>query len=276
MAFSTAIAEKIYRLYLDFLDAAERKRSWSIFRDIPWNKLDPLKNTERIALCIETFCSEEFYLPDYTVGGIELTRSIFGAAWFQARWSYEESKHGLVFREYLTRSGMRSQAEIASLEKRLFDKTWRLPFKTSRQMACYGALQEAATYLAYKAQKDLAIIEGNEVLAAIFMYVSRDEAAHAGFYRGMVEFELEEDRQGTLDDLAHVVSCFKMPGDGLIADYQERLRTSGAGISTRLFLQHGLLPTLKTFGTTSAELKSALNQGIATKTRKGLRSQAGR
>ena len=172
--------------------------------------------------------------------------------------------------------GMRSQAEIASLEKRLFDKTWRLPFKTSRQMACYGALQEAATYLAYKAQKDLAIIEGNEVLAAIFMYVSRDEAAHAGFYRGMVEFELEEDRQGTLYDLAHVVSSFKMPGDGLIADYQERLRTSGAGISTRLFLQHGLLPTLKTFGTTSAELKIALNQSIAAKIRKGLRSQAGR
>jgi len=265
MAFSTAISDKMYRLYLDFFEVAERKRRWNIFQDIPWDKLDASKNTERIASCIETFCAEEFYLPDYSAGGIELSRSMFGAAWFQACWSYEESKHGLVFREYLTRSGMRSQAEIAALEKAIFAKTWHLPFKTSRQMACYGALQEAATYLAYKAQKDLAIIEGNKVLEAIFMFVSRDEAAHAGFYRAMVELELGEDRQGTLGDLAYVVSRFKMPGDGLIADYQERLRTTGAGISTRLFLQHGLFPTLKTLGTSSAELKLALNQGAAAK-----------
>ena len=124
-------------------------------------------------------------------------------------------------------------------------------------LPCYGALQEAATYLAYKAQKDKAQREGDKVLEAAFSYVSRDEAAHAGFYRATIQLELSEDREGTITDLAHVISQFKMPGDGLIPNYQERLRNSGAGISTRLFVKHGLLPTLRTLGTSRDELKVA-------------------
>src|SRR5260370_36141737 len=169
-------------------------------------------------------------------------------------WSYEEAKHGLAFREYLIRSGLRSEAEFAALEADFFSREWNLPFQTRRQMACYGALQEAATYLAYKAQKDLAREEGDPVLEAIFTYVSRDEAAHAGFYRAIIQLELSEDREGTITDLAHVISQFKMPGDGLIPNYQERLRTSGAEISTRLFVEHGLPPTLRTLGTSRDEL----------------------
>src|SRR5713101_6656403 len=172
MTASPAFREKMYRTYLEFFESAERKRRWHIFDDIPWESLDASKNHERKAVCIETFCAEEFYLPDYSSNGIDLTRSIFGAAWFQACWSYEESKHGLVFREYLTRSGLRSGAEMAAFEDRVLSKVWRLPFQTRRQMACYGALQEAATFLAYKAQKDRAVNEGDKVLEAVFFFLS--------------------------------------------------------------------------------------------------------
>ena len=192
----------------------------------------------------------------HLAGGVELTRPIFGAAWFQARWSYEESKHGLVFREYLTRSGMRSASQFTQFEDSVLAVKWKLPFATRRQMACYGALQEAATFLAYKAQKDLAVSEGDKVLEAIFRLVSRDEAAHASFYRTMARIELEADRAGTIADLAFVVSEFKMPGDGLIPHYRERLSDSGAGISPRSFVQRALLPTLKMLGTSRAELKA--------------------
>jgi acyl-[acyl-carrier-protein] desaturase len=263
MIASSALREKVYRTYLEFFEVAERKRRWSVFDDIPWAEIDVSKNTEQKAVCIETFCAEELYLPDYSAGGIHLTRTLFGSAWFQACWSYEESKHGLVLREYLTRAGLRSEAQFAAFEDRVFSKVWSLPFRTRRQMVCYGALQEVATYLAYKAQKDKAHCEGNTVLQAIFAYLSRDEAAHAGFYRAVVELELSEDRDGTIADLAYVLSEFKMPGDGLIPDYQERLRSSGAGISTRLFLEHGVFPTLKTLGTSRAELKTAL-RGMVT------------
>ena len=254
----------MYRAYLEFFEVAETKRRWNMFNDVPWDALDSSDGGEQKAASIETFCAEELYLPDYSAGGVELTRSMFGAAWFQACWSYEESKHGLVFREYLTRSGLRSEVEFAAFEDRVFSKVWRLPFQTRRQMACYGALQEAATYLAYKAQKDKAVDEGDKVLEAIFFFLSRDEAAHAGFYRTVVELELDEDRSGTLADLAFVIANFKMPGDGLIPDYQERLRTTGAGISARTFLERGLLPTLRTLGTSRAELKAAMAHLTAT------------
>ncbi len=117
MTSSPALREKMYRTYFEFFENAEHKRRWHIFDDIPWASLDFSKNHELKAVCIETFCAEEFYLPDYSYNWIDLTRSMFGAAWFQACWSYEESKHGLAFREYLTRSGMRSEAEFANFEQ---------------------------------------------------------------------------------------------------------------------------------------------------------------
>jgi acyl-[acyl-carrier protein] desaturase len=255
---SPALRERIYRIYMEFFEVSERKRRWNIFDDVPWDKLDSSRNNERTAAAIETFCAEEFYIPDYAAKGIEVTREVFGAAWFQICWSYEESKHGLVFREYLVRSGLRSPSQMAAFEDEVFSSVWQLPFRTRRAMTCYGALQEAATYLAYKAQKDRAERDGDAVLERIFALVSRDEAAHAGFYRAVLEIEMTADREGTLEDLATVVSQFKMPGDGLIRDYQQRLKTSGAGISTREFLAHGLFPTLRTLGTNRAELREAL------------------
>jgi acyl-[acyl-carrier-protein] desaturase len=252
----SALRKKMYDAYLEFFEVAERKRRWNIFDDIPWDQLDRSLNSERKAARIETYCAEEFYLPDYTAGGVEVSRPIFGAAWFQACWSYEESKHGLVFREYLTRSGMRSASQFAQFEDAIFASKWKLPFATRRQMACYGALQEAATFLAYKAQKDQAVRDGDKVLEAIFALVSRDEAAHAGFYRAMARIELEADRAGTIADLALVVAHFQMPGEGLIPHYQERLRDSGAGISARNFVEHALFPMLKMLGTSRAELKA--------------------
>jgi acyl-[acyl-carrier-protein] desaturase len=249
--------EKFYRAYMDFFEIAERKRRWNLFEDVPWDKLSAGANTEARAIRIETYCAEEMFLPDYTAASNELLRGVFGLAWFQAAWSFEESRHGLVFREYLLRSGLRTQAQFDTFETAVFSRSWKPPFATRRQMSCYGALQEAATYLAYRAQKDRAEVEKDPTLEAIFFLVSRDEAAHAGFYREMIAIEMVEDRIGTLADLAHVIANFKMPGDGLIPNYHENLRLGGGGISPRLFLTRALLPLLKQLGTGRDELKRA-------------------
>jgi acyl-[acyl-carrier-protein] desaturase len=254
---TVSMREGSYRLYLDYLETAETKRRWNIFNDIPWDELDISKTTAKTAACIETFCAEEMYLPDYTANGLGLVRTSFGPAWFQACWTFEESRHGLVFREYLTRSGLHTDAQFAKLEAEVFANVWSLPFTTPRQMACYGALQEGATFLAYRAQRERARAAGDKVLEAIFHLVGRDEAAHGGFYRSLVELELAHDRAGTVDDLAFVLANFKMPGDGLIANYRERLLASGAGISPRVFLQRVVLPMLSTLGTTRDELRVA-------------------
>jgi len=225
--------------------------------------LDVDKATDRIGQCIELFCAEELYVPDYSSKGMELSRSLFGTAWFQIRWAFEESQHGLAFREYLTRSGLRSEAEFETLEATVFAGKWELPFHTSRQMACYGALQEAATYTAYNQQRNLARSAGDTLLEAIFFNVGRDEAAHAGFYRAMVQIDLRQNRAETIADLAHVMTEFKMPGDGLIPNYRERLHSSGAGISPRAFLQRVLWPLLSTLEISREEMKLALKNYAA-------------
>lgn len=253
-----ALNRSAYRIYLDFLETAEKKRRWSIFDDIPWDSLDAAKSTEASAQCVEIYCAEELYVPDYSAKGLELVRSRFGVAWFQTCWAFEESKHGLVFREYLTRSGLRSEADIEALETSVFEKSWSLPFETPRQMACYGALQEGATYVAYKLQRDKSRCAGDSVLDAIFNLVARDEAAHGGFYRAIIELELSENRAATIADLAKVLSGFKMPGDGLIANYRQRLRASGAGISPRAFIERVVWPLLITLQISRQELKCAL------------------
>jgi acyl-[acyl-carrier-protein] desaturase len=257
---TAAIRDQVYRTYLDFLETAENKRRWNIFNDIPWDKLDVSKITESTAQCIEIFCSEELYVPDYSSKGLEMVRSMFGMAWFQTCWAFEESRHGLVFREYLTRSGLRSEAEFAALEAGIFSKTWQLPYQTPRRMACYGALQEGATYVAYKLQKDRARGAGDPVLEAIFHLVGRDEAAHGGFYRAIIELELSQDRDGTVADLAQVLSTFKMPGDGLIPNYRQRLQTFGAGISPRVFLERVVRPLLTALAISRQELKQSLKE----------------
>jgi acyl-[acyl-carrier-protein] desaturase len=249
--------DKFYRAYMDFFEVAERKRRWNLFEDVPWDRLSPDANTEERAIRIETYCAEEMFLPDYTAAGNELLRGVFGLAWFQNAWSYEESRHGLVFREYLIRSGLRTQAQFDKFEADVFSRSWKAPFRTRRQMSCYGALQESVTYLAYRAQKDSAELEQDATLAAIFFLVSRDEAAHAGFYREMIEIEMVEDRVGTLADLAHVIANFKMPGDGLIPNYHESLSIGGGGLSARVFLTRAVLPLLRQLGTSRDELKRA-------------------
>ncbi len=254
MSAAPSFREQVYRAYHEFFDTAEKKRRWHPFHDLPWEKMDKTKNTEEDAVCIETFCGVELYVPDYTANGFRLTRDSFGHAWFQANWGYEESKHSLAFREYLIQSGLRTQEEYDKFEDQIFAKVWMLPFPTRRMMNCYGALQESATYLIYQAQKEKARRNGNELLEKIYYYISRDEAAHMGFYRKILMLELAEDYEGALADLAYVVSHFQMPGVEVIPEYEKRLSIEGVGISSNHFLIHGILPLLKSFGVSRSDL----------------------
>jgi acyl-[acyl-carrier-protein] desaturase len=254
MSASLKQREKMYRAYCEFFDTAEKKRRWNPFNDIPWDKLDSSLNTEEDAVCLETFCGVELYVPDYTANAFNLTRDIFGAGWFEASWGYEESKHGLAYREYLVRSGLRTEEQYLEFESKIFGKVWKPLFHTRRQMNCYGALQESATYLIYATQREKAKRNGNQTLERIYFLVSRDEAAHRGFYQKILQFELEEDYEGAMADLAHVVFNFQMPGVGLIPEYEDRLKIDGVGISSQFFLQHGIFPLLRALGTSRSEL----------------------
>ena len=256
------IEERLYREYMEFFEKAERERRWNVFNDIPWEKANP-KTSEQLAICAETFASVEMYLPDYVAGGINIVRDYFGRAWFQANWGYEESKHSLALGEWLMRSGHRSKDDWFDLHKKIFDKEWKVPFETGRQMTAYGMIQEQATFVIYCKHREMAKREGDECLRTIYDYVARDEIAHARFYQKVIAVLLEEDREGTLADIAHVFANFKMPGVDLVPDYDSRiLQMREAGIDRDIFIRKVYLPVLKMLGITRHDMLGAQRKAI--------------
>lgn len=258
MAATLSHREKMYRLYMEFFEKAERRRRWNVFDDIPWEKVDEVPHDANAALCAETFCGVEMYLPDYVANGINMLRTSFGAAWFAANWGYEESKHALSLRKWLVDSGQRTEEEFAAFEEAVLANQWQAPFTTPRELTCYGAVQEMATFVIYRKQLELAQQRGDTVLASIYTHISKDEAAHAAFYREVIQLELEEDREGTLADLAHTFAHFRMPGVGLVPDYDSRVQVMrGAGIDRSVFFSRVWMPTIKSLGVSRAELGRA-------------------
>ncbi|SFK17009.1 acyl-ACP desaturase [Amycolatopsis sacchari] len=144
--------EQLYRNYLEFFETAERKRRWNVFDDLPWELAERTRHNADLALCAETFCGVESYMPDYVGEGLNLFRDSFGQAWWHVNWGYEEAKHALVLREYLVRTGQRTSRQMFEFEADLTKRRWKLPFPTIRQMICYGALQEKTTWMIYRRQ----------------------------------------------------------------------------------------------------------------------------
>ncbi len=244
---------------MEFFEIAEKKRRWNLWDDIPWSDLDSSLNSEDDARRLETYCGVELYLPDYISEAVNISRDVFGQAWFAVNWAYEESKHALVFREYLIRSGLRTTEEYITYEEKVLAKRWQSPVSTLRQTAIYGALQEMVTYHIYRNQYARAKLAGNVVLMRVMELTARDEAAHSGFYRNVVQYELDEDREGTILDIAKVFGSFKMPGEGILPGYEERLATEDAGLTKQQFMQHAIFPTLKALGVTRANIAQARN-----------------
>lgn len=250
-----ASEEVLYRRYMEFFELAERRRRWSVFDDVPWDRWDPACASTDRARCAETFCAVEAYLPDYVGEGLNLVRDSFGQAWFHANWGYEESKHALALREYLVRTGQRAPGEVEAFTAGVLSRTWTLPFDTPRRMVVYGALQEKATWMIYRHHLEAARRAGDEVLASIYAFIVRDEAAHAGFYQDVLRVCLDEDRRGTLQDVHRVLVGFTMPAHDLVPDYADRVAVMrSAGIDHAAFLSQVVLPVLRRCGTTRAEL----------------------
>jgi acyl-[acyl-carrier-protein] desaturase len=244
-------------MYAEFFDKAERERRWNPYRDIPWDKINKDISNE-LALCAETFLCVEAYLPDYVSKGLNVVRPSFGQMWFSANWGYEESKHTIALLEYLVRSGKRTEEQMWDLQHRVHQQEWNLPFNSARQMTIYGCFQEQATFVIYCRQEARAQVEGCEALRTIYRLNARDEVAHARFYMEVVKVLLEEDREGTLADIAYVAKHFEMPGVGIVPDYDARIAVmrEESSVDRDLFLQKVFFPTLKLLGVSRADLVS--------------------
>lgn len=248
--------ERLYEMYKTFFDKAEQERRWNPLRDVPYDKIKKDAPDSLITVA-ETFCCVESFLPDYVSKGINIVRPYFGQAWFSANWAYEESKHSVALMEYLLRSGRRTPEQMFDLQNTLMSTEWDLPFKTARQMTIYGCFQEMATFVIYVKQEQRAKEVGDECLSTIFRLNARDEIAHCRFYEDVVKVLLEEDRDGTLTDIAQVARQFQMPGVGIVPNYDDRIavmREEGK-VDRAVFLQKVFFPILKYLGITRQELQ---------------------
>lgn len=255
MTASLALEEGLYREYMTFFEHAERTRRWRLDDDLPWALAEASPRDPVLARCAETFAGVELYLPDYVSQGMNLVRDRFGQAWFLANWAYEESKHSLALREYLLRTGQRTEEQLREHERRTLAVRWTLPFATTRQMTIYGALQEMTTFASYKKLEGAAERRGDALLVHVCQLVARDEMAHASFYTKVCRLLLDEDRPGTLADLAHVFHHFRMPTAELMPDWGQHVDVMReAGLDRAAFFGEVWIPLLRRLGVDRRDL----------------------
>ncbi len=217
------VLDALYRQFRDYFDLAERKRRWSIRDDIPWEQCNRSLNPA-LADVVETFCAVELYLPDYLSKLIPQVRANHGRAWMLANWGYEECKHSMVLEDWLLRSRQRSDEQVADMHRQVFAHEWDLPYDNARAMLCYTTFQELATQIHYQRLREAVRREGGcPALERALTLVSIDEAAHADFFRRLLEVYLQYDRPGTLEQIRRVVNTFKMPAVHMLADSARRM-----------------------------------------------------
>src|SRR5262245_10711487 len=197
---SPALRECLYRLYREFFHHAERKRRWSLADDIPWHLanrgMDPA-----VADVVESFCAVELYLPDYVAKALPLIRANRGWAFFHANWGYEESKHSLALGDWLLRSGLRTDEQMADLEGRVYAREWQLPHDSPHGMLIYAMVQELATWVHYRNLRRRVDERGDPALSRLLDLIAVDERSHHAFYRRVVQLFLALDRRETLEQL---------------------------------------------------------------------------
>jgi acyl-[acyl-carrier-protein] desaturase len=212
-----------WQLYRDFFDKAEKKRRWSLREDIPWDQCNPRLNPA-IAQVVESFTAVELYLPDYTSKILPVVRSSRGRVWFYANWGYEESKHSLALGDWLVRSGMRTDEQLADLEGEVFKREWNLPHDSHLGMLIYAMVQEHATWLNYRNLRLRAeSMGGDSALEKLLLLVAVDEKAHHDFFLRCLQLYLEQDRPAVLEQLRRIMNNFAMPAIYDLADSRQRV-----------------------------------------------------
>lgn len=241
--------EFFYRELIKYLKLAEEKRRWNLFHDIPWDLANPATD-DTLAHCVETFCSVEAYLPDFTSKLLHMIRRSRGRGWFHVNWGYEESKHSLTLEMWLLASGHRTEAQREALEKALLDAEWELPFDHPRQMVCYTMIQELATFWNYRNLEKIAIAQNDAALVTALRLISVDERVHYNFFRNTVKEWMKYDDRGTIEDLKYVFDNFTMPGTSQIPGYDASARVlAKTGIyGPREYIKLVKLPVLEDLG----------------------------
>jgi acyl-[acyl-carrier-protein] desaturase len=252
------LRDGLYRLFREFFRHAERKRRWSVDDDIPWREVNGSMNPA-VADVVESFCAVELYLPDYVGKALPMIRANRGWSAFHVNWGYEESKHSLALGDWLVRSGLRTEEQMADLAVQVCSHEWQLPHDSAPGMLIYAMVQELATWVHYRNLRRQVEGLGDPALFHLLGFISVDEKAHHSFYTRVVRLFLELDRQQTLEQLRRVLLTFTMPATYILADSRRRMeRVKQMQIfNEEIFLHEVYQPVLAALGVTHRELRAA-------------------
>lgn len=253
-----SLETSLFKLYRHYFDRAERNRRWSLQDDIPWEENNP-RLPPAIADVVETFCAIELYLPDYVANAMSKFRASRSCIWFYANWGYEESKHSLALSQWLLCSGMRSEEQIADLEKQVFQWKWNVPHDSPVAMLAYAMVQELATGLNYRNLRRSVEEQGDPALSRVLGLLSVDEQAHHNFFLKAVGLFLQHDRAETLRQLRRVLHGFAMPAIYEMSDGRRRVEAiKSLGVfNDQMYFRDVYQPILAALGISRPELRRA-------------------
>ena len=125
-------------------------------------------------------------------------------------------------------------------------------------MMIYTTFQELSTGTNYKNLRRRAIEQNDAALATALSFVARDESAHYQFFQDGVKLYMQEDRDGTLEDMQKVLEGFRMPAQDLIPNWEVRGKTivGEKVFSDRIFYKDIMRPILSLLGTSRQELQA--------------------
>ena len=223
-ALPPELERRVWQMFREFFDLAERRRRWRVADDIPWDECNPALRPV-VADVVETFCAVELYLPDYSAKILPQVRHSKSRTWFYANWGYEESKHSLALGDWLLKSGHRSEEYMADLEKKVFAREWNLPQDNHLGMLVYAMVQEEATFLNYRNLRDrVRAVGGDPALEKMLQLMAVDEKAHHSFFRDCLKIYMELDRGAVIDQMRRVMNEFRMPAiHDLLDDSRRRV-----------------------------------------------------
>jgi acyl-[acyl-carrier-protein] desaturase len=248
----------LWQLYRDFFNQAERRRRWSLEKDIPWDQCNKALKPV-IADVVESFCAVELYLPDYLANALPRSRVSRARSWFYTNWGYEESKHSLALSDWLLRSGQRTDEQLADLECEVLQREWHLPQDSHVAMFAYTMVQERATGLNYRNLRNRALeCGGDPALEKLLMLISVDEQAHYSFFRDCLRLYLQHDRAGTLEQVRRVMNNFNMPAITELVDGRQRVaRIKELELfNVDIYYREVYLPILKDIGVPRSEMRN--------------------
>lgn len=263
VADSPELRAGLFQLYREFFARAEKKRRWSADDDIPWDQCNRAMDPA-IADAVESFCVVELYLPDYIGKALPMVRKNRGWASFHSNWGYEESKHSMALGDWLLKSGLRTDEQMADLERRVFEHEYQLPEDSPIGMVIYAMLQELATFIHYRNLRLKVEERGDAALSKALSLVGVDERAHHAFYLSVVKLFLKLDRPATLEQLRRIITSFAMPAVFMLQDGLQRVQAvKNLGIfDEEIYAREIYLPVLANLGVEHKELRMAKRKSL--------------